>query len=551
MNAYVPKLDFSASPTLWDFLLDRAFFTLVEGPLGSGKSTVCGAKLMMLAMQQEPDPRTNMRTTRWAVIRNTSVELKSTTIKTWLELFPEASCGPIRYSAPITHRIVIPAVGAEPGLDMEVLFIAMDKPGDVKKLKSLDLTGAWVNEAVEVPTEAVDMLTGRVGRFPKKEHVPATWAGVFCDTNADDDQSWVHKRRMNAGRDLDLDPALFDGMALDFNEHFYKQPPAMLECVPEGAGYRVIEAGIEPFTVPEKQAIPAAGRFWCMNPAAENIRYLRGGIGYYFQQMNGKDLGWIQRFVQAKTVYYVDGQPWVPEYSDETMARALTYDPNLSLIGGMDIGGGTLNPAAVIGQRGALGDYRILAELTMAGVGLDEFEAALKALIAERFGNAKVRFGIDPAAKNRDPLYAATLEHHLTAKGFTVALAPTNSPVLRRQALAGPMTRVVRAPGGVTVPGFLVDKSCTMLRAALAGKWHKKRIQGSDGRFSEEPVKNQWSHVADGASYLCSTFGEHALLTERHDAAATERGRAFQQARAGVRPMAMKVDFSSMFGGKR
>ena len=118
---------------------------------------------------------------------------------------------------------------------------------------------------------------------------------------------------------------------------------------------------------------------------------------------------------------------------------------------------------------------------------------------------------------------------------------------LRRQALASPMTRVVRAPGGVTVPGFLVDKSCTMLRAGLAGKWHKKRIQGSDGRFGEEPVKNQWSHPCDAASYLCSTFGEHALLIERHDAAATDRGRAFQQARAGVAPMAMKVDFSGMF----
>lgn len=493
--AYIPTLDLAASPTLWDFFNDPAFFTLVEGPLGSGKSTVCAAKLMALALRQAPDPRTNLRTSRWGVFRNTSVELKNTTIKTWLELFPEASCGPMRWTAPITHRIVRPAVDGHPGLDMEVLFIAMDKVGDVKKLKSLDLTGAWVNEAVEVPQEAVDMLTGRVGRFPKKEVVPATWAGVIADTNADDDQSWVHKWKNDPSARVELDPALFDGMALNFDYRFYLQPAAMIECTPIGLGrFRINEAGFEPLEIPEKQAVPAAGRWWTMNPLAENIKYLRGGIGYYFQQMARKDLGWIQRFVQAKTVYYIDGQPWIPEYSDDLMSRDIDYDPNLPLLGGIDIGGGTLNPAAVFGQRGLLGDWRVLSEVPMLSVGLDEFEVALKAHIADRYRNAHVKFALDPASKNHDPVTNITIIDHLQKRGFNVECAPTNAMLLRRQAIASPMSRMVRLPGRQPAPAFLINRACTKVRAGLGGKWFKRRIQGADGRYAEEPTKNEWSH---------------------------------------------------------
>ena len=36
-------------------------------------------------------------------------------------------------------------------LDLEVIFLALDRPEDVKKLLSLELTGIWINEAREIP----------------------------------------------------------------------------------------------------------------------------------------------------------------------------------------------------------------------------------------------------------------------------------------------------------------------------------------------------------------------------------------------------------------
>ncbi len=60
----------------------------------------------------------------------------------------------------MTHHIQVDDV------DMEVLFRALDRPDDAKKVLSLELTGAWVNEAREVPKGIIDALGDRTGRYP-------------------------------------------------------------------------------------------------------------------------------------------------------------------------------------------------------------------------------------------------------------------------------------------------------------------------------------------------------------------------------------------------
>lgn len=62
----------------------------------------------------------------------------------------------------------------------------------MKKLKSLDLTGAWINEASELPKAVLDMATGRVGRYPSKMQGGASWSGIIMDTNSPDDDHWYY-----------------------------------------------------------------------------------------------------------------------------------------------------------------------------------------------------------------------------------------------------------------------------------------------------------------------------------------------------------------------
>ena len=111
------NLDFSQSPTTWKFLNDDSFVRGLMGPVGSGKTFASLAEVMLRAVKQPASPVDNVRYTRFAVIRNSYPELRTTTIKTWQELFPENVWGAMRWSPPITHHIKLPERDGVPGLD--------------------------------------------------------------------------------------------------------------------------------------------------------------------------------------------------------------------------------------------------------------------------------------------------------------------------------------------------------------------------------------------------------------------------------------------------
>ncbi len=83
------SLDFSKSPEVYKFLTSNAFVRGMMGPVGSGKSYACAAEVFIRAIQQKPSPIDGVRYTRFVIVRNSYPELKTTTIKTWQDLFPE------------------------------------------------------------------------------------------------------------------------------------------------------------------------------------------------------------------------------------------------------------------------------------------------------------------------------------------------------------------------------------------------------------------------------------------------------------------------------
>ena len=173
------KLNFSSSPTVAKFFNSKGFVRGLMGPVGSGKSYACCAEIFRRAVQQKPSPKDGIKYSRWAIVRNTHPMLRTTTLKTWLELLPEGTWGDVKYSPPITHHIKLPSRDGAAGIDMEVIFLALDEPKDVRKLLSLELTGAWVNECRELPKAVIDGLTHRVGRFPTKANGGASLAWYY------------------------------------------------------------------------------------------------------------------------------------------------------------------------------------------------------------------------------------------------------------------------------------------------------------------------------------------------------------------------------------
>ena len=66
------------------FMKDDSFFRGLRGPVGSGKSVSCCIEILRRALEQKPGADGISRS-RWAVIRNTNPQLKTTTIKTWID----------------------------------------------------------------------------------------------------------------------------------------------------------------------------------------------------------------------------------------------------------------------------------------------------------------------------------------------------------------------------------------------------------------------------------------------------------------------------------
>ena len=61
------------------FLKDDTFFRGIRGPVGSGKSVACCIEVFRRAIIQKPN-KDGIRKSRWAIIRNTNPQLRTTTI---------------------------------------------------------------------------------------------------------------------------------------------------------------------------------------------------------------------------------------------------------------------------------------------------------------------------------------------------------------------------------------------------------------------------------------------------------------------------------------
>ena len=196
------KISYKASPTAAKFHASKKVVKGYRGPVGSGKTVACIKELHKLAMEQWPN-KDGIRKSRWAIIRNTLPELRTTTLNTFQQWIPEQIC-PITY-----HPIISGTIGhkLEDGttVEAEVIFLALDTPKDVRKLLSLEVTGVFINEAREISFSVVKAARERIGRYPSRidgyesegdyvgPEVPCRYKVVLMDTNPPDDLHWWYQ----------------------------------------------------------------------------------------------------------------------------------------------------------------------------------------------------------------------------------------------------------------------------------------------------------------------------------------------------------------------
>ena len=83
MTEFIYKPD---GEVLKTFMKGKSFFRGIRGPVGSGKSVACCVEVFRRSLEQKKN-KDGIRKSRWAIIRNTNPQLRTTTIKTWLDWF--------------------------------------------------------------------------------------------------------------------------------------------------------------------------------------------------------------------------------------------------------------------------------------------------------------------------------------------------------------------------------------------------------------------------------------------------------------------------------
>jgi hypothetical protein len=444
-----------AGPTLASFHASNAFVRAVMGPFGSGKSSSMAMEILWRAGEQAKSPD-GKRHSRWAVIRNTYPELQLTTVKTFKDW--TAGTGKWNHNPPITYRL------QAGDIDLEVIFLALDKEDDVKKLLSLELTGAWLNECRELPKSIFEAVTARVGRYPSKAMGGCTYRGIVLDTNPPSDDHWFYQL-------FEVDrPAGYE---------LFKQPSGLSEH-------------------------------------AENLDNLDGGSDYYTRIAAGKDPDWIKVYVHGQYGRLIEGKPVFYNFRDGTHVAPspLSAVPGLPLMIGVDFG---LTPAAVIGQRLVDGRWLILSELHMDCAGVVRFAQALTAHVAQQYPDHKVAgvYG-DPAGTQRNQIDERTAIDVLAEHtGWRVRpAAPTNDWTMRLEACLGTFGRMVDGK-----PGILISPACADFRKACGGGYHYRLLRNGNGMtYADEPAKSPSdpaSHLADAFQYLLLGGGEANIVMNK------------------------------------
>lgn len=486
----VLQVAYHASPTLSRFHHSKAVVRGVMGPVGSGKSTGCCMELFVNACNQKANAK-GVRKTRMVVVRNTLPELKTTTIKTWKDWFPPGNpkkdptaFGEFTGVAPLTHFVVY-QLDDGTTVDMEVIFLALDQPEDVKKLLSLECTMVWINEAREIPKEIIDAATTRIGRFPSAKDGGCTRKGVIMDTNPPDDAHWWYKWAEEETPE---------------GYEFFRQP----------GGLEHNAENLEWLEQPEN---------WKELPIEERRRF---GRRYYEDMVAGKDPAYVDVMVNANYGTILKGVPVYANYWNKRIHQAPMVIPvrtRVPVTIGVDSSG--RHPAALFLQPVGRGRWQAVKELCVMdpkGMGAQAFSQWLVETIKQNFPDAPIdEIWGDPAgqfpSQNDERTYFDILDEELRKYRLRMKPSPDLRFPQRYDATIWMLSTLIDGE-----PMFEVSPDCKVFIQAVNGKYMFKEINTAGGgtRTDDRPVKNVYSNIMDGWQYAACGILYRSKLAQKN-----------------------------------
>lgn len=432
-----------------------SFGRLIAGPVGSGKTTACLFELFRRACEQEP-AQDGLRYTRFAIVRQTLKQLKDTVLKdiiSWLK-------------GVATYKVSDSTIYIEIGdVRSEWLLIPLDDPDDQRRLLSMQLTGGWLSECIEMDVSIVSPLAGRVGRYPGASLGGCTWSGLIADTNMPTEGSPWH-RLMSTDTPPDW--------------QIFVQPSGMSE---EAENLEWLNQ------TPESLKLPP-----------ENEMRRAQGRKYYERFVRSNAPDWCRRYVYAEYGNDPSGSAVFRESFKSSFHVVDEVEPVSSypLLMGIDFG---RDPCAVICQADHKGRLLVLEEIIAEDVGLEvQLQRGIKpVLMSERYMGRSIIVVGDPAGRQRSTLYEETSFDLIKRYGLRAYPAPTNDIVKRVGAVEAWL--LGQRDGG---PALVIDRErCPTLIRALSGGYKYARMK--NGMRKPTPDKNEYSHIADALQYACVT----------------------------------------------
>lgn len=445
-------IKFDAPPTCARFMKSAAFGRLIAGPVGSGKTTACLFELFRRSCEQAPAPD-GFRYTRWAIVRQTLKQLKDTVLKdivSWLD-------GIASYK--VSDNTIYITIG---DVRSEWILIPLDSPEDQRRLLSMQLTGAWMSEAIEMDVGLIDALSGRLGRYPGPKLGGASWFGMIADTNMPTEGSDWHKFMENPPPDwqIFIQPGGLEQHAENLN--FLTQTTETLKL---------------PIDHPDRVA---------------------QGRTYYERLARGHGEDWVKRYVHAQYGNDPSGTAVFRESFKREFHAVddLTPVPGHPLIIGQDFG---RDPCSVICQVDHKGRLLVLEEVVAEDIGLElHLERSLRPALAQtQYLGRPITIIGDPAGNAKSSVYEETTFDVLKRMGFMAFPAPTNDIDARLRAIEAFL--LAQRDGG---PAILFDKNkCPTLVRAMNGGYRYAKTKS--GQRKPLPDKNEFSHIADALQYAC------------------------------------------------
>lgn len=457
------KLNYDAPATVGRFMSSAAFGRLLAGPIGSGKTTGCIMELLRRAAEQAPAPD-GFKYTRFAIVRQTLKQIKDTVLRDITSLLR----GIAHWK--VSESTIYVQVGK---IRSEWMLIPLENMEDQRRLLSMQLTGAWINEAIEIDISLLDPLAGRIGRYPNATLGGCTWKGIIIDTNMPEEGSEWHK--------------------------FMEDPP------PDW----------QPFIQPGGMSPDAENLPW-LNQNSESYKLpvddpVRIALGRaYYERLLGSALGynWVKRYVHAlygddPSGMAVFGDSFVREFHvTDKLIDGKDYCIELShgypILIGQDFG---RDPWSIICQPNHKGQLLVVDEVPATNIGLEQhiLTQLRPKLMDFRYIGRPIAVSGDPSGRNKSSLYEETSFDLMKRNGLPSFAAPTNDLDPRLRAVEH---WLLQQRGGQ--PAILIDGvRCPNTVRALAGGYKFEKMKS--GQRKPTPMKNDYSHVMDALQYACLT----------------------------------------------